>query len=332
MKNGSIPVSGSDYTDDEIRSFVGDLESLQSGDLTVSLLVGCGPRAIAPLREFLLHGKPRGIFQPRQRAVEALAQLGAKEVLMEYLSQERAISDAVVRFGEEAVENTAARELSRWLAEDVYQFAWHLAEHRMLVGLIETLGEFKRPEAAAVLVRALEDDVCRPGAEPALRSIASQIKPVLLAAARRGPSEEKERPAQLCRRRWVLRILADVVLTAEEWDELRSLLNDKDTEIAVSAAQLAIDAAPPVEKSGAAALLIQSLEHAPWFQQIQIHECLDRHYALVRDLIAKEIEKRQQKSRREQANDHVLRILLAVRLARETLGKADAGRDVGSGH
>jgi len=332
MPRRTTPSAGRDYTDEEIRSFVGDLESLPGGNLTVSLLMGCGPRAIAPLREFLLHGRPRGIFQPRQRAVEALAQLGAKDVLMDYLSQERAIPDAVVRFGEEAVENTAARELSRWLTEDVYTFALHLAGHRMLAGLIDTLGEFGRPETAPVLVRALEDDVCRPAAKSALRHIASQVKPVLVAAAQRGPATEYERPAQLCRRRRVLRILTDLTLCAEEWEALRPLLRDEDIEIAISAAQLAMQAAPHAEKREAAVLLIRSLGHAPWFQQIQIHECLDRHYALVRDLIVKEIEKRQQNSRREQATDHVLRILLAVRLAHETLGKADAGRNVGSGH
>jgi hypothetical protein len=317
-----------DYTDEEIRSFVGDLESLQSGELTVSLLVGCGPRAIAPLREFLLHGKPRGIFQPRQRAVEALAELGARDVLLEFLSQERQIEDAVVRFGEEAVESSAARELGRWHTEEVFQFLMQLGERRRLIGVIEALGSFERPEAAGLLVGALEDDVCRPGAETALRRIAGRAKPTLFEAVQ--ANVEEERPAALYRRRRVLRILADLKLSPEEWETLRPLLKDRDTEITVDAAQLAMEAAPHAEKREAAELLIRSLERAPWFQQIQIHECLDRHYALVRDLIAKEIEKLQQKPRREQGNDHVLRILLAVRLARETLGKAEAGRDVGS--
>lgn len=293
------------------------------------MVVSCGPRAIAPLREFLLHGKPRGIFQPRQRAVEALAQLGARDVLVEFLSQERQIEDAVVRFGEEAVESSAARELGRWHTEEVFQFLIHFGECRRLIGVIEALGTFERPEAARLFVRALEDDVCRPAAETALRSVAERVKPMLFEAVQ--AIVEEDRPAARYRRRRILRILADLKLSAEEWEALRQLLKDSDTEIAVDAAQLAMEAAPHVEKREAADLLIRYVEHAPWFQQIQIHECLDRHYALVRDLIAKEIEKRQQKSRREQANDHVLRILLAVRLARETLGKAGAGRDVGSG-
>lgn len=324
MTRESRPPPGGDYTDEEIRSFVGDLESLPSGELTVALLVGCGRRAVAPLREFLLHGKPRGIFQPRQRAVEALAQLGARDVLEEYLLQKREISDRVVRFGEEAVENTAARELSRWLTEDVYQFVLNLARDRMRVGLIETLGEFDRPEAAPIFIRALEDDVCRPVAESVLRRIGSQVKPLLFKAAQRDLAAERERPAQLCRRRRVLHILLGLALSAEEWEAVRPLLQDNDTEIAVSAAQLGMEAASDAEKREAAALLIRFFPRAPWLQQMEIHECLDRNYGLVRDLVAAEIARRQQQSRSEQTADQVLRILLAVRTAHETPGKGNA--------
>jgi len=76
--------------------------------------------------------------------VEALAQLGAKEVLLEYLSQKREIPDAVARFGEEAVENTAARALSKWRTDNVYLFLKDYAQKRMLSGVIEALGKFER--------------------------------------------------------------------------------------------------------------------------------------------------------------------------------------------
>jgi HEAT repeat protein len=331
MTKAQLHTAGRDYTDEEVRSFVADLESLQGGDLTVSLLVGCGERAIPPLREFLLQGRPRGIFQPRQRAVEALGQLGAKDVLMEYLSQKREIADAVVRFGEEAVKNTAARELARWRTEEVFRFLSNLAQRRILSGLVDALGEFERPEAAPFFVKALEDDVCRPAAENALGKIAPRTKPVLLAATRRDPSAENEPPGHLCRRRRVLSILSSVTLTTQEWEQLRPLLKDDDLEVSVLAAQIALDAAPGAEKAEAATLLIRSFADASGFQQIQIHECLERNYAIVRDRIAAEIEERRKKPARQQAADHVLRILLAVRLAHETLGKADAGRNVGSG-
>ena len=321
MKN--IPAIGRDFTEEEIRSFVGDLESVRGGELTVSLLVGCGERAIAPLQEYLLHGKPRWIFQPRQRAVEALAQLGAKEVLMEYLSQKRELSDAAVRFGEETVENTAARELSRWPTEDVYQFVMHRAKQRMLEGLIETLGEFERPEAAPDLIRALEDGICRPIAGAALRKIAPSVKPLLFTAAKKRMTEDGQRPCELARRRLVLHILSELDISKEEWGNLRSLLQDEDLEVRLTAAQIALDTAPFDEKRTAATLLMQSFGRAKWLLQIQIHDCLARNYSLISGLIEIEIEKRRQMPKREQNADAVLRILLALKTAREPLGWED---------
>lgn len=321
---------GREYTDEEIGSFVADLESLQGGELTVSLLVGCGQRAIPPLRDFILHGKPRGIFQPRQHAVEALAQLGAKDVLMEYLLQKREIPNAVVRFGEEAVENTAARELACWQTEEVFQFLLNLAQRRMLSGLVDALGHFQRPEAAPFFVKALEDDVCRPAAEAALNKIAQKVKPLLLAAARRDHAQEHEWPAQLCRRRRVLSILSDCEITSDEWEQLRPLLKDDDVETAVTAAQIALEAAPTAEKREAATFLIHSLTRASSFQQIQIHECFSRNYVMLRDVISEEINKRLQKPLREQVTDYTLRIIVAVKRANETGRKGQAGSHAGS--
>jgi HEAT repeat protein len=304
-----VPTAGRDYTDEEIRSFVRDLESLPGGDLTVSLLVGCGARAVPPLRELLLNGKPRGVFQPRQRAVEALAELGAKDVLMEYLSQKRAIADAVVRFGEEAVENTAARELARWPIEEVFQFLMDLAQRRMLTGAVDALGQFERPEAVPVFVKALGDDVSRPSAERALRAIAGKVKPVLLQAARRASAQEDEKPSERQTRRSVIRILADMVLTEEEWNELKPLLQDGDPEIEIMTAEMAVDWAPPTEKQIAAPFLIRSLDSAHWFLQIRIQECLGRNYGVLHELIAHEANVRRRAARGEPLADPVLRIL-----------------------
>jgi hypothetical protein len=304
----NIPGLGRDYTDEEVRSFVGDLECLPSGDLTVSLLVGCGQRAVAPLRDYLLHGKPRGIFQPRQRAVEALAQLGAKEVLIEYLSQKRVIPDFEVRFGEEAVENTAARALSQWPTDDVFAFLCSLAERRMLTGAIEALGKFERFEAAWILIRALGDDVCHPVAEEALRRSAETVKPLLLQAARR-VNPEYEKPSERQRRRSVVRILADLVLTSGDWEELRPLLRDDDKTIARTAAQVAVERAPEEERGRAARFLIHSLGSAPWFEQMRIEECLERNYSGVRHVIDEESALRRATVKGPPLADKVLRIL-----------------------
>jgi HEAT repeat protein len=312
-----VHTAGRDYTDEEIRSFVRDLESLPGGDLTVSLLVGCGERAVPPLRELLLNGKPRGVFQPRQRAVEALAELGAKDVLMEYLKQKRAIAEAVVRFGEEAVENTAARELARWPTDEVFEFVMNLAQRRMLSGAVDALGEFGRPEAAPVFVKALGDDVSRPSAERALRAIAEKVKPVLLQAARRVTAQEDERPFERQRRRSVVRILADMVLREKDWNELKPLLQDGDPEIEIMAAEMAVNWAPPAEKQIAARFLIRSLDSAHWFLQIRIQECLGRNYGVLHELVAHETSVRRRAARGEPLADPVLRILEKLQFTRK---------------
>ena len=160
-----------EWSDQDIRNLVRGLDSLRGGDFAAAALVGCGPRAIAPLREFLLQGKPRGIFQPRQLAVETLAELGARDVLIEYLKQARTITDPVVRFSEAAVESTAARVLARWRTEEVYHTLKNLASTRLLPGLVEALGEFGRVEMIPYFLWALGDDECRDAAEQALRKL-----------------------------------------------------------------------------------------------------------------------------------------------------------------
>ena len=317
MKTANNSAPGRDFTDEEISSFVADLESLPGGDLTVALLVGCGARAIVPLRKYLLEGVPRGIFQPRQRAVEALGRLGAKDVLFEYLSQKRDIPDAEVRFGEEAVENTAARWLGEWRTESVYEFLKELAGRRMLPGAIEALGRFERADAADTFVRALGDDVCRPAADEALSRIAANVKPVLMRAALPKPEEREEKPSERRRRRGAVKVLAELTFTAEEWNELRPLLGDRDREIALAAAEIAADCAPPEERKEAARFLIRSLERSHWFTQIRIQDCLHRNYSFLRNVIAEELAERLRSVRGESLADQVVRVLTSIQSSRE---------------
>jgi hypothetical protein len=329
MEQAGVQRLGRDYTDEEVRSFVGDLESLPSGDLTVSLLVGCGPRAIAPLREYLMNGQPRAIFHPRQRAVEALAQLGAKDVLIEYLSEKRCIPDFEVRFGEEAVENTAARALALWPTEDVYAFLLKLAEERMLTGVIETLGKFERPDAADIFIRALEDDVCRPAAEEALQQLAEKAKPALVRAARQVDADRPETPSERQRRRSVVRVLSELNLTSEDWVELRALVEDCAKEIAVIAAEIAVDRAPVDEKQEAARFLIRALENAAWYSQIRIEDCLRRNYRVVCMEVEQAISERRKTVKGEPLADGVLRILEHVR---SSAGQSGPGKKDGDGN
>lgn len=305
--------AGRDYTDEEIRSFVEGLESLPNGELTVSLLVGCGQRAVAPLREFLLKGKPRGVFQPRQRAVEALGQLGSLNVLLEFLGEDRHIENPIVRFGEQAVQSSAARELAQWRTEEVFQFLVDLGHRKLLAGVVDALREFHRPEALPLFLKALEDDVCRPSAEEGIRAVAASEKPVLLQAAHKISLDEDETPSERQRRRSIVRILAELELTVDEWSRLKPLLDDKDKEIAVMTGEIGLDWAPPEEQKAAAEFLIRSLKWAHWFLQIRIQDCLIRNYPTVHELIEKQIELRRLISRKEPLADPILRMLERVR-------------------
>src|SRR5579884_914811 len=120
MEGSARPGSPHEWTDAEIAALVGDLELVHGGELTTAALLGIGPRVIPYVRDFLLNGAPRSVYQPRQRAVEVLGELGAKDVLIAYLLEEREIPDAVLQHAEDAVKSAAARELARWKTEDVF--------------------------------------------------------------------------------------------------------------------------------------------------------------------------------------------------------------------
>ena len=173
-----------DLSDEEIQGLVESLNSLHEGELGVAMLVACGERAIPPLRKFLVHGKPSGVFIPRQRAVHALAELGAKHVLLEYLDFEKDIADPVAAYGEEGVRNTAARALAAWHTDDIYEGLLKVLRKRRLPGLIETLGEFERSEAIPDLVARPKKPLARLGRPRIPLSWRRHGRPILLAPAR----------------------------------------------------------------------------------------------------------------------------------------------------
>ncbi|NPV04645.1 MAG: hypothetical protein HPY67_07925 [Syntrophaceae bacterium] len=194
-----------------IEQLVRELEDLHRGGRAVDELAACGESAVGPLRDYLLNGPPSHIFQPRQWAVQALARLGAWPVLLEYLEMPRSIPDPVTRFGEEAVENTAARALAARQTEEVYRVLLRLAGRRFLPGVIEALGSFRRPETAPLFVAALGDDLCRAPAEQALRQLGPAAIPALRRASRRvRGSRTAETPTDTLRRTCALRLLAEL--------------------------------------------------------------------------------------------------------------------------
>lgn len=307
--NGSFQ----ELSNKEIRRLVESLNSLHEGELGVSMLVGCGERAVPLLREFLLDSKPRGIFVPRQRAIRALAELKAKDVLLEYLIREQPINDPVVANSEEAVRNTTARALAAWQTDDVFYALLELLTKKRLTGVIETLGEFRRPEAIPELLMALEDDFCRSFAEDALNNIGTPALPALVETALTPkPSGTHESPPSRRRRRSALRILGRLQVEGHDWTNLRALLYDQDAEIAARAGIFALGVADAPDKTLAVRRLIEALGTVDWLLQSEIEGSLEQHFDIARSLINEEIRRRQIELSRRAPADNVLRLLLSI--------------------
>jgi len=297
----------------EIRRLVEGLNSLREGELAVYVLVACGERAIPPLREFLLHGRPSVVHEPRRRAVRALAELGAKDVLVDYLRMPKPIADAAVRFGEEAVENAAAQALGNWQTQDAFEVLLEVGRSRVLPGVVEALGRFGRSEAIPYLITALGDDVARRDAEHSLRSLGEGIRTALIEAARTpDPSRREESPSSLARRRSALRILASLWPKAETWLKVQPLLRDEDAEIAVSAAAIALKLGADTDKDLAVQRLIQVLPGANWLLQSEIESCLLEYFPVAGPFIHREIRQRTQLAASQRAKDATLCLLLNV--------------------
>jgi hypothetical protein len=298
----------------QIQSWIDRLNSLVDGQQASMQLAGFGTPAIAPLRQFLLAGTPRGIFQPRQWAVEALAALGAKDVLFEYLARGDQTSDPVVQHGEDAVRNTAARLIARWKTDEVFSLLLTLADKRLLPGVIWTLGEFRRAAALPSLERALEDDVARPEAEEALVKFGETAAGTLVSAAtRRIMNEDEEVPSSLLRRRSAAKILAETGLGKPFWSRLLPLLDESDPELVVQAAKLAMAAGTDVDKQHTVDALLRILPDAPWYVREDVANCLNALDNFGAALIEQEIGRRVLLPPDKRATDNALIVLLRLR-------------------
>lgn len=298
----------------EMCRLIDQLDSLNTGEEAGARLIEYGSSAIELLRKYLLEGRPRKIFQPRFWAVEALARLGAKEVLLEYLFQEKEIPDPEDRFGEEAVESAAARSLAAWPDEEMLQSLVELSNRRMLNGLIAALAEYKRLEAIPYFEHALEDDFYRPAAENAFQKLGkASCTALALSAVTPLPSASLESPFSLERRRSALRLLNKIGITVEHWRILRRLIHELDDELMVGASRLGIRFAAREGRLTIAHRLAERLSSAPWHLQEDIENLL----VALKDECAQEIDgeiaRRMDQSEDLRARDERLRALLRVK-------------------
>jgi len=308
-----FPDSGIPPGDPEVLRLIACLQSLIDGQSAIGELAACGPRAIPPLREFLLCGRVTSVPQPRIWAVEALALLGAREVLIEYLQAPGRAVDAQLRFAEDAVRNTAGRGLSAWRDNRTFEILLDLCRKRNLPGIVETLAGFERAEAIPALDRALEDDMCRIAAEDGYRKLGAMARSsLLLSAVTPLPNAGEETPSSLRRRRSVLGLLTEIGVERQSWVELRPLLIERDPELLARLAHIASSVADPCDRAFAAEGLVSVLARLPWFVWKEAEEALVALAPESVPAIRAELSRRLPNLPLVRMGDEVLRMLLRL--------------------
>lgn len=300
--------------DPEVRRLLACLQSLVDGESAIEELAACGPKAIPPLREFLLSGRIASVPQPRMWAVEALALLGARDVLVEYLQAPNRGVDPQLQFAEDAVKNTAGRRLRAWRDNETLEVLIEFSKKRNLPGVIETIAEFERPEAIPSLDRALEDDMCRIAAEDGLRRLGRAARRALvLSAVTPLPNADEETPSSLSRRRSALRLLTFIGVDQQSWAELRQLLAERDPELVARLAQIASSITNPSDRVSVALGLVAALGHLPWFVWKDAEEALVALAPESVPAIDAELFRRSSKAPLVRAGDEILRMLSRVK-------------------
>ncbi len=253
----------------------------------MAALVAVGEPSIPVLRQVLLEGKPSTVYLPRQHVVRVLGELRAFSALSDYLLREKNIPDPELRLAEEAVENTAARELGRSQSDETFYVLRAVAATRKLPGAVESLAGFRRDAAAPVLVAALESDFCRNVAADGIRLIRAAALPYLIESVRSPePSRAEETPSSLRHRRAALALLADNELDAKHWEALEFLLYETDEWLQSCVAKIAFR----LSKSEVAfRILVDHLSSHDWVLVDDIAQFLRERPVDVNDLIAQEL-------------------------------------------
>jgi hypothetical protein len=272
----------------QIERLILALESLTDGELAVDVLIACGKRAIAPLEDLLLHGKPRTIAIPRCRAARALGGLEARGTLLAYFEKVGLPRDPAVLFAEDGVRSMVAHELMRWREEDVFQSLLRAARQRATLGLVEALGEFRRSEAVPLLFKTLEDDLCRNVAFTALCGTPEETRQYAILTVRQGTQTNLRGPAASRRRRGAAELFRKLGISREEWQDVSQLLEDEDPTVVICVASAGFKVVFQEEFPGIIQALFRVAHKLNWVQEDEIIHLLDEHKALAQS-VAKRI-------------------------------------------
>jgi hypothetical protein len=274
------PMAG--MADAPIERLIVALDSLQDGELAVTMLVACGNRAVPYLEHFLLAGSPRTIALPRCRAVQALGGLGAYTTLVSYFCQYEPPCDAQFLFAEDAVRSAVARELLHWKSDEAFRVLFAAAGQRATCGLILALGEFRRSESVPLLFAVLEDDLCRNEAKDAFRKVSAAARHYAILTIRGLTANSLNGPSALRRRRATLQLLGEFGVYKEEWQDIRWFLEDQDADVVIAAANIGSRIAPDSDQLYLLQSLFRISCHLNWVQEDEATKLLDSRRELAR--------------------------------------------------
>ena len=252
------------------------LRSLRDGDRAVAEVAVHGADAISALRALLFEREPSGLFETRVRAVEALALVGAHDVLIEFLDSLHDADDPLERLGDDAIVNAAARALTGLGGPRIFHLLTSLAENRIRPGVIAALGAFRRVEAIPYLLAALAEDESRPSAEVALLGLGAAARDALAAAARRRPLDE-DSESRLRQRRSALALLLQIGVEPRQWPRLREIMQDRDPKAQQLACRICLAFAPESERTEAVVRLKQLMKSASMPEWLDIRRSLAKH-------------------------------------------------------
>lgn len=268
-----------------IRETINRLKSLHNGDEAIPDIVLCGKRAIPALREFLFSREPSGLYQARVRAVDALAQLEAYNVLIDFLNAAHDAPDPVERLGDDAVINAVARALAYRNDPDLFELLLRLGRRTCLTGVIFALGTYRHARAIPLLVEALSEDASRLTAETALKRIGTAARSTLLEVVTAGEVRGQESESRLRQRRSAIQLLADMGVSQKMWQALRPLMYDADMRIAVTACEICLGNGSAADKRGAVLQLFRLSANVDWAIRDEIERYLTAHLYVARDTL-----------------------------------------------
>ena len=273
-----------------IEEGIARLRGLREGDLAVPDLITCGQAAVGPLRAFLFARDPSGIFQPRCQAVEILAALGAREVLVDFLAHPPQFADPVEQAGVDVVTSAVASALVQWPDDDLFPLLLQAVDRKLLPGVVDALGQFARKEAVPVLSAALGEDFCRAAAESGFRRLGTEACPHLLRLAKsRMPSSDAESEMSRRRRRSALRLWGEMCQGGALPETVWSLMEDADDRVTFLACSVCLPHVSPAEVEKVAVRLVTLLDSSDWLLRTDVEDLLVKNYAACRPVVERSL-------------------------------------------